>query len=747
MRWPAGPAEVTKMAQQLLIIDDSPLIHALVRARLAAEPVQITSAESGTQGLELARKAAPDLILLDVDMPQMDGFEVCSRLKSDPATQNVPVIFLTAAATPEQKLRGLELGATDYIAKPFDPAELKARVRASLRSERIMALERRRSRVLEMIAANRPLDEVLSALIEMAEQSFPNASASAAVLTGGRLEQVAPNLPEELRAALLKHWSTLAASQWMTLNLEQITCSNPSTDPEWGEVREIASKCGLQTCWAIPIRPSTGAGSGMFALYHRDPAVLNESASTLLETVAKLASVASQHRELTHQLAHLAHHDPLTGLPNRVLFEDRLAQAMARLPRNGSQLGLFCIDLDRFKHINDTLGHDAGDAILKEFSNRALQVLRPTDTLARVGGDEFLLIVSDIGSQADALDIGRRVMDCAKNPFKIGEHTVCITASIGVCLSPEHGSTASDLEKKADVAMYRAKSLGRNGCECFTADMLSSSSERITLESNLRSAIENREMELHYQPQFDADDRLIGFEAMIRWNHPERGLLPPGKFIPIAEETGLIVGIGTWVLDEACRQNREWQLAGFEPVKVAVNVSAVQLERPDFAGIVISTLRRHNLEPRWLELELTETLLMKASPETIQKLRELRALGIPISLDDFGTGHSSLAYLHELPIDCLKTDRSFVRRVNGGGNEVDSTPVLEAILSLGHSLGMKVLAEGIEDHNQLEAIHRLGFDAIQGFYRGRPQPAGDVKRLLKYMAEAPEPAHALPLSA
>lgn len=736
------------MTQQLLIIDDSPLIHALVRARLGAEPVRIAGAESGAQGLELVKSAVPDMILLDVDMPEMDGFEVCTRLKADPATRNVPVIFLTAAATPEQKLRGLELGATDYIAKPFDPAELKARVRATLRSERIMALERRRSRVLEMIAANRPLAEVLLALVELAEQSFPNAYASAAVLTSGRLEQVAPNLPEEFRAALLKHWSALAARQGIALGLsEDISCSNPSADEQWGDVRPTAAKCNLATCWAVPIRPSTGTGSGMFALYHRDGAELNESARTLLETVAKLASIASQHRELTHQLAHLAHHDPLTGLPNRVLFEDRLAQGLARLPRNSSQLGLFCIDLDRFKHINDTLGHDAGDAILKDFANRASQVLRPSDTLARIGGDEFMLIVSDIASQAEAQDIGRRVMDCVRNPFQIGPHTVCITASIGVALSPEHGSMAIDLEKKADVAMYRAKSLGRNGCECFAPDMLSSSAERISLESSLRHAVENNEMELHYQPQFDSDNGLIGFEAMVRWNHPELGMLAPARFIPIAEETGLIVGIGNWVLDEACRQNREWQVAGFEPVKMAVNVSAVQLERPDFAGLVIAALRRHNLEPRWLELELTETLLMKASPETIQKLRELRALGILISLDDFGTGHSSLAYLHELPIDCLKTDRSFVRRVNGGANEVDSTPVLEAILSLGHSLGMKVLAEGVEEPHQLEAIQRLGFDAVQGFFRGRPQPAADVKSFLRRMTQAPAPARPLPLSA
>lgn len=736
------------MTQQLLIIDDSPLIHALLRARLSGEPVRITAAESGARGLELARQAPPDLILLDVDMPEMDGFEVCGHLKADDSTKHVPVIFLTAAATPEQKLRGLELGATDYIAKPFDPAELKARVRASLRSERIMDLERRRSRVLEMIAANRPLAEILLALVELAEQSFPAARASAAVVTSGRLEQVAPNLPEEFKAALLKHWSTLAAGDGITPGTpDGIACSDPSVDPQSLELREAAARFNLRTCWAVTICPSAGSASGLFALYHPGTVELDESARTLLETITKLASIASQHRELTHQLAHLAHHDPLTGLPNRILFEDRLAQALARVPRSGGQLGLFCIDLDRFKHVNDTLGHDAGDAMLKEFAGRALQVLRPTDTLARIGGDEFLLIVGEIASRAEAFDIAKRIMDCAKNPFQVGQHTICITASIGIALSPEHGTAAPDLEKKADVAMYRAKSLGRNGFETFSPEMLSSSADRVAIEGHLRLAVQNRELELHYQPQFDSKDGLIGFEAMVRWNHPELGLLPPARFIPVAEETGLIVGIGTWVLDEACRQNRQWQINGYEPVKMAVNVSAVQLERADFAGIVVAALRRHNLEPRWLELELTETLLMKASPETIAKLRELRALGILISLDDFGTGHSSLAYLHELPIDCLKTDRSFVRRVNAGKNEVDSLPVLEAILSLGHSLGMKVLAEGVEELHQLEAIQRLGFDAVQGFYRGRPQPAADVKGLLRRMTQAPSNASPLPLSA
>lgn len=737
------------MTQHLLIIDDSPLIHALLRARLAAEPVRITSAESGARGLELAKSTAPDAILLDVDMPEMDGFEVCTRLKADAATRDVPVIFLTAAANPEQKLRGLELGAMDYIAKPFDPAELKARVRSTLRSERIMALERRRSRVLEMIAANRPLDDILLALVELAEESFPTAFASAAVLTSGRLEQVAPRMPQELKAARQKQWSTIPVEQWMKRgDADGITCGNPSGEAHSGEVRDAAVELKLQACWAVPVKASTGTPLGLFTIYHREPAEFNEAAHTLLETIAKLASIAGQHRELTHQLAHLAHHDSLTGLPNRVLFEDRLAQSLARLPRSPAQLGLYCIDLDRFKHVNDTLGHDAGDAILKEFASRAMQVLRPTDTLARIGGDEFLLIVGEIASQAEALDIGRRIMGCLTSPFVVGRHPITITASIGVALSPEHGATAADLEKKADVAMYRAKSLGRNGCECFSPEMLSSSAERLAIEGRLRHAVQNHEMELHYQPQFDCNNVLIGFEAMIRWHHPEFGLLPPARFIPIAEETGLIVPIGTWVLEEACRQNHEWQLAGYEPVKIAVNVSAVQLERSDFAGLVLGALRRNGLEPQCLELELTETLLMTASEETIQRLRELRALGIMISLDDFGTGHSSLAYLHELPIDCLKTDRSFIKRVRAKADEVDSTPVLEAIVCLGHSLGMKVLAEGIEELYQLEAIQRLGFDAVQGFYRGKPQPAADVKSFLKRRGQsAPAPARALPLSA
>jgi diguanylate cyclase (GGDEF)-like protein len=741
------------MTQQLLIIDDSPFIHSLVRARLGAEPVKIQSAESGARGIELARAAPPDLILLDVDMPELDGFEVCARLKADAATKNVPIVFLTAASTPEQKLRGLELGATDYIAKPFDPAELKARVRACLRSERIMALERRRSRVLEMIAANRPLTDILMALVELTEQSFANACAWAVVRTGGRIEQVAPNVPERFRCTLLEHWATLDAycgGRPEGPAADGVVCCKPSTDPGAGEtVRAEAAAAGLLTCWAVPIRPTASiAGSGIFAVYHRGEPPFTDEARTLLETVAKLASVANQHRELTHQLAHLAHHDPLTGLPNRVLFEDRLAQALARVPRTNAQLGLFCIDLDRFKHINDTLGHDAGDAILKQFSSRASQVLRPTDTLARIGGDEFLLIVQDLAGRDEANEIGRRLMECVAGPFVIGEHTVCITASIGFALGPEHGLTAADLEKKADVAMYRAKSLGRNGCEGFAPEMLSTSADRIALEASLREAVTRGEMELHYQPQFDNTNLLIGFEAMVRWNHPEHGLLPPGRFIPLAEETGLIVGIGTWVLDEACRQAHEWQSAGYEPVKVAVNVSAVQLERPDFVGIVVGALRRHALEPRLLELELTETLLMKAASETIDKLRQLRAMGIAISLDDFGTGHSSLAYLHQLPIDCLKTDRSFVRRVNGGEGEIDSTPVLEAILRVGHSLGMKVLAEGVEEPYQLDAVQRLGFDAVQGFYRGKPAPAHQVRHLLRRAESArPAPAAALPLSA
>jgi EAL domain-containing protein (putative c-di-GMP-specific phosphodiesterase class I) len=334
-----------------------------------------------------------------------------------------------------------------------------------------------------------------------------------------------------------------------------------------------------------------------------------------------------------------------------------------------------------------------------------------------------------------------------KPPFEVAGEELFVTGSIGIAVYPNDGADAQTLQKHADMALYRAKAQGRNGYQCFSQEMLAAVSERLALEGQLRRALEHGEFELRYQPQFDREMTLVGFEALLRWRHPKLGEVPPTKFIPLAEETGLILGIGDWVLDEACRQNRAWQRAGHPPIKVAVNVSAMQFAQPGFAESVARVLERHGLAPQWLELEITESLLMKNTQESSKKLEDIRRMGISVALDDFGTGYSSLAYLQHLPIDTLKIDRSFVQRIHDGAAPSNEVAVIRAILSMGHNLGMHVVAEGVESKFQFDFLRRHGCNGIQGFLFGKPRPASEAVRFFQHTSKPIVAPGNLPLSA
>jgi diguanylate cyclase (GGDEF)-like protein/PAS domain S-box-containing protein len=856
------------MRQVILIIDDSEDTRLLVNARLRGEPVELLYANSGDRGMEMARSRLPDLILLDVDMPHPDGFEVCRFLKSDPSTREIPVIFLTGVTSTEQKLKGLELGAIDYVTKPFDPAELRARVKASLRTKQLMdllsekamvlqvseerfrflaensndiisrhnldgaflyvspacrsvlgyepdeligraahdfiheedvasleaifkgdpaqgvsslafrarrkeggyvwleaasqavrhressaiieiqmssrditlrkraeALETGRAHVLEMVAENRPFFDILEELVRLVERMYPAALASAVMLTDGRVEHAAPNLPEAFRDALTQQLKSTECEIYDVSHYQNqpVRCSHMDSDRLWDELRSEIADHDLRTCWSILLRSGTGAVRGLFSVYHQHPLEPDRSAIELLDMVGRLITIASEHRDLSAQLAYQAHHDWLTGLPNRQLFEDRLNHGLSRAVRNKQMLGLLCIDLDRFKHINDTLGHHAGDSALVEFTRRIKSVLRDSDTLARIGGDEFTLLIPDLKDRSHALHVARKLVEALEPAFQIAGSELYMTSSIGIAVYPHDAEDAPSLQKNADLALYRAKALGRNRYQYFSSDMLSAGVGRLGMESHLRRAVEKQELELHYQPQFDAAGLLTGMEALVRWRHPKFGVVSPGVFIPLAEESGLILEIGEWVLDEACRQNKAWQEAGYHPIKIAANVSALQFAQPDFAETVVRALRKHDLDARWLEVELTETFLMKNMIDTARKLAAIRAAGVKVALDDFGTGYSSLAYLQSLPIDTLKIDQSFVQQIEPGAGQVNTTAVIRAIVSLGHSLGMTVMAEGVELAHQLEFLRRTGCDAMQGFLLGMPRPASGG---VEYLASA-----------
>ncbi len=434
-------------------------------------------------------------------------------------------------------------------------------------------------------------------------------------------------------------------------------------------------------------------------------------------------------RQNEARLNYLAYHDTLTDLPNRALFQDRLEHALARARRFGSQLALLIIDLDRFKNFNDSLGHDMGDQVLWKVACQLRNGLREVDTLARIGGDEFVIVLENIASQADVVTVAKKVLSLVVQPISLREHQLFLTASIGISLFPQNGEDVSSLMRKADRAMHQAKNKGGDCFSFLSAADDDLAEERLFLENDLRQAVDRHELLLHYQPQIDlVSGRLVGVEALVRWQHSVRGMISPGDFIPLAEETGLIVSIGEWVLRAACIQGQLWQQAGLPPVRVAVNISTWQIRQPDFVDMVEGILEESGFDPQLLELEITESAVMDNVQEAVRILSIFQQRGISLAMDDFGTGYSSLSSLQRLPLSKLKIDRCFIREVTTNASDA---ALISSVIALGRTMGLGVVAEGVETEEQLQFLQQKDCAQVQGFLFSKPLPAREVAALFE----------------
>lgn len=591
------------------------------------------------------------------------------------------------------------------------------------------------NRILEMIASNASLDDVLVKLTRFAEAQLAGILVSILLLdskTQTLRHGAAPSLPINYRQGIegTRIGPKVGSCGTAAYRRETVIVADVMTDPLWLDYRNLAASYGLRSCWSTPILSHNGDVLGTFAMYSGTVREPDDNEIALIDAASRLAGIAID-RELTHRrIAHMAHHDSLTGLPNRTLLMKRLDDAVERARAAGHGVTLAFIDLDNLKLINDTLGHSTGDRLLTVLAERMAACVRASDTVARLGGDEFVILFADhkpsrepIANKVEAL------RGSLSEPAEIDGQLRHVTASIGIASYPGDGDTPQKLLMNADAAMYLAKELGRNNCQVFTAEITSAARERYDLQEGLRRALANQEFSLVYQPQVDLDSgRIFAAEALIRWQHPSLGMVPPSKFIPIAEACGLIVPIGEWVLRTACAQAKAWHKAGARQIGISVNVSARQFAERNWVSRVSELLAETGLEPQWLELELTESLIIKDVPLAIATMRQLRTMGVQLSIDDFGMGYSSLNALKSFPVARLKLDQSFVREIP---NNRSDNAIAITVISLGHELNLKVIAEGVENASQLRFLREHGCDEAQGYYFSKPLPTAEIEKLLK----------------
>ncbi|MCU0669895.1 MAG: EAL domain-containing protein [Myxococcota bacterium] len=692
-------------APLVLVVDDDRLTRTQLRDQLEAQGFAVADASSGIEALAAFERLRPGLVLLDLHMPAPDGFAVCRELRARHPSDATPILVVTADDDPNSLDRAYSAGATDFVAKPLHAALLAHRIRYLMRGAHALVALGRSQRSLaraQRIARIGSWDwNPYTNELHWSGETF-------------RILGVDP--------AEVSSWERFFA-----------TVHPADRDRVRDEMRE-----GMRGNHSFRIHYRVVLPDG--SVRHVDSQ--GEVTADGPEAGAWISGTLQDVTDQAHAQArihYLASYDNLTGLANRRLFQDQLERAVAAARSRGHLLGVLFMDLDRFKKVNDTLGHAAGDQLLQTVSERLRAHVRGSDVIGRVdideppaisrlGGDEFTVLLSKLEQPEDAGDVARRILRAIPEAVDLNGHSVSLSASIGIAIYPYDGEDVETLIKHADAAMYAAKEQGRDNFQFFSSRINASALRKLAIESKLRDALARNELRLHYQPRLDLrNGHVCAVEALIRWTHPELGVVSPREFIPLAEETGLIAPIGEWVMRTACAQGRLWQEQGLAPIPISVNVSPRQFAEADMRDVVGRILRETDFLPRYLELELTESLLLLDDDATAVVLRDLRAMGVAVALDDFGTGYSSLSYLARFPLDTLKMDRCFVRDVD---HDPAAAGVAKAVIAIGHCLGARVVAEGVDTFEQERFLRDHGCDELQGFLLSGALPPGEVARFL-----------------
>lgn len=697
--------QTTSLSTILVVDDDSTLRIPLVRA-LSKAGMNVVSAKNGMEAFELFCLHKPDLIVSDIQMPVQTGYELCAAVRATENGKFVPFLMMTGSEGFESIEKSYEVGATDFISKPIRYQVLVNRVRYILRARQVYAEWKSSQNQLESLG--RVLDNSASEIYFLNSSTCAIESANRSALTnlGYSAEEIYQyKLPElfkndEVQSASMEE----ACHALKTGQLSKFHC-----------ITEIIRKDGSH----YPIE------GYVYAAKNQE----NSSIVCIFEDVTLREQSAQRMRQL-------AYYDSLTHLPNRELFVENFKLCLAASETSGYQVALLFVDLDNFKNVNDSLGHNAGDELLEEMARRLRECISKNsppgtyieDSIARFGGDEFAILLSDFDTQSDVVSMANQIVTALSMPSVIQEREIVVTPSIGIVVAPEHGDTPALLLQRADVAMYQAKKQGKSGYHIYSDELHSQGLNRIELERDLRLAVGKNEFRLAYQPKFEVTHKnIVGFEALIRWQRNGEAV-SPSHFIPVAEESNLIWIIGKWVIHEAAKQIREWLDLGVNrDLSIAINLSSKQFSDPELFPFIVKTLREHAIPPSSIQWEITETVFMTNIDAVSDMLTKLKDLGCSIALDDFGTGYSSLSYLHLFPLDVLKIDKSFISQINTSTNN----SIIAAIAAMAKNLGLKIVAEGVETEEQLQLVLKLNIDYLQGYLWGKPMPAEEALQLMQ----------------